>query len=246
MDKNNWEAFFDIHAPHYMKNGFTRNTVNEVDFIINELQLAEGRSILDIGCGTGRHSIEFAKRNYKVTGVDISSGMLSEAKKTAAKEKVEVEWVRMDAVKFSPTKQYDAVICLCEGAFGLVGRDEEPIERDLAILQNIADALKPNGRFILTTINAFRKIRSLSQEHIDSGRFNPITMVEHSIEEWDLPEGKIEVENKERVYFPFEMKAMYSQAGLKVINIWGGTAGNWNRNNIQLDEVEIMVTAIKR
>jgi len=38
-----------------------------------------------VWCGTGRHSIELAKKGFKVTGVDISSGMLAEAKKAARK-----------------------------------------------------------------------------------------------------------------------------------------------------------------
>lgn len=245
MSKNNWESFFDAHAPQYMDNGFTKNTISEVDFVIEELKLSEGSNILDVGCGTGRHSIELAKRGYKVTGVDISSGMLLEAKKMAREANVNVEWIHCDAVKHTPTKSFDAVICLCEGAFGLVGRDEEPVEHDLAILKNISDALKPTGRFVLTTLNAYSKIRNLTQEDVDSGRFNPVTMVEHYMDEWDLPEGKKQVEVKERRYFPFELKQMFSQVGLKVENIWGGTAGNWKRQNISLDEIEIMVVATR-
>ena len=245
MNKNNWEAFFDVHAPHYMSNGFTRNTRTEVDFIVDEFQLPAGGTILDVGCGTGRHSIELAKRGYKVTGVDISAGMLAEAKKAAAAANVEVEWIQSDAVAFSPAESFDAVICLCEGAFGLVGKEEEPIQHDLAILENIHKGLKPQGRFILTTLNAYAKIRSLTQEDVDSGRFNPVTMIEHYIDEWDMPEGKKQVEVKERRYFPAELKEMFHQAGLLVENIWGGTAGNWERKNIKLDEIEVMVTAAK-
>ncbi|MDQ0916416.1 class I SAM-dependent methyltransferase [Paenibacillus sp. V4I5] len=245
MSKNNWESFFDAHAPQYMDNGFTKNTISEVDFVIEVLKLSEGSNILDVGCGTGRHSIELAKRGYKVTGVDISSGMLLEAKKMASEANVNVEWIHCDAVKYSPTKSFDAVICLCEGAFGLVGRDEEPVEHDLAILKNISDALEPTGHFVLTTLNAYSKIRKLTQENVDSGRFNPITMVEHYMDEWDLPEGRKQVEVKERRYLPFELKQMFSQVGLKVENIWGGTAGNWKRQNISLDEIEIMVVATK-
>lgn len=246
MSNNNWEAFFDLHAPHYLKNGFTKNTASEVEFVIDELRLSEGNSILDVGCGTGRHSIMLAELGYKVTGVDISSGMLLEARKLAAEANVDVEWVHCDAAAYTPAKTFDAVICLCEGAFGLVGRDDEPVEHDMAILKNISDALKPKGRFILTTLNAYLKLRNLTQEDVDSGRFNPVTMVEHYMDEWDLPEGKKQVEVKERRYLPFELKQMFSQAGLKVENIWGGTLGNWaKRQSISLDEIEIMIVATK-
>ena len=110
------KIFFDAHAPHYMKNGFTKNTIAEIDFIIDILNLSNGSTILDVGCGTGRHAIELAKRGYKVTGVDISSGMLAEAKKAAFNADVNVEWIQSDAVKFNSNKSFDAVICLCEGA----------------------------------------------------------------------------------------------------------------------------------
>ncbi len=56
-----------------MDEPFTRNTCAEVDFLVNVMELELGASVLDVGCGTGRHSIELARRGYKVTGVDMSS-----------------------------------------------------------------------------------------------------------------------------------------------------------------------------
>ena len=104
--KNEWEEFFDDHAPIYMENCFTKNTIKEVDFILDELNLLPGCSILDMGCGTGRHAVELAKRRYQVTGVDISSGMLAEAKKTAQEAKVKIEWIHSDATKFISDKLF--------------------------------------------------------------------------------------------------------------------------------------------
>jgi cyclopropane fatty-acyl-phospholipid synthase-like methyltransferase len=66
-----WEGFFDGHAPVYDQNCFTRNTIAEVEFLIETLELSPGASILDVRCGTGRHAIELARRGYRVTGVDL-------------------------------------------------------------------------------------------------------------------------------------------------------------------------------
>ena len=82
-DKSTWERFFDAHAPDYDGNEFTKNTVAEVDFVLELLELPAGASILDVGCGTGRHAVELARRGYAVTGLDLSSEMLRVAAEAA-------------------------------------------------------------------------------------------------------------------------------------------------------------------
>src|ERR1700731_2493225 len=103
---NSWETFFDNHAPYYIQNSFTRNTLAEVEFLLEMLQPAPGSDVLDIGCGVGRHAIELAKRGYIVTGVDISRGMLAEADKAAREAGVKVEWIQSDATRFVAPRLY--------------------------------------------------------------------------------------------------------------------------------------------
>nr|MDO8134575.1 class I SAM-dependent methyltransferase [Candidatus Njordarchaeum guaymaensis] len=244
--RNEWETFFDGHAPVYMKEVFTQNTVKEVDFVIEELKLQPGCSILDMGCGTGRHSVELAKRGYRVTGVDISSGMLAEAEKAATEAGVRVEWIQADATKFKSRKTFDGAICLCEGAFGLLASSDHPIGHDLAILSNINAALKPGSKLILTTLNAFEKIRRFSQEDVEKGKFDPVMMVEVFTMECVTPRGKKSVLVRERGYVPTELFMLFGQADFEVEHIWGGTAGNWGRRKINLDEIEVMVVAKKQ
>ena len=245
MKRNDWERFFDGHAPVYMDNSFTSNTVQEVDFILKELKLPLRSCILDMGCGTGRHAVELAKREYQITGVDISAGMLSEARKAARQAKVDVIWVQADAVKYTPAKKFDAAICLCEGAIGLLGTDDDPIEHDLSILRNMHAALKPKAKLIMTTLNGYRLIRQYNKEDVESGRFNPNTMVETESVEYDSLEGKKSALVRERGYVPTELILLFRLAGFVVENIWGGTAGNWGHRQLELDEMEVMVTARK-
>lgn len=127
--KADWQRFFDGHAPVYMENCFTTNTVREVDFLVEELRLQPGAAVLDVGCGTGRHTIELARRGFAVTGVDLSEGMLAEARRTAGQAGLEVTLVHANAARMRLGRQFDGVICLCEGAFGLLGRGDDALEQ---------------------------------------------------------------------------------------------------------------------
>jgi SAM-dependent methyltransferase len=242
-EKNTWEKFFDAHAPIYEENVFTKNTVREVDFLLDELHIPPGGSVLDVGCGTGRHAIELAKRGYAVTGLDLSSEMLAGAAARARTENVCVEWIRSDATRFSLPARYDAAVCLCEGAFGLLSQSADPIDQPLAILGNISRSLKPQAKAVFTVLNGIAMLRRYQNEDVADGSFDPLTLVESSAH---APrEGLPAVAVRERGFVPIELRLLFRLAGLSVLNMWGGTAGNWGRRPIDLDEIEIMVVARK-
>jgi cyclopropane fatty-acyl-phospholipid synthase-like methyltransferase len=244
-EKNIWEEFFDTHAPDYMKNEFTKATRDEVEFILEELDLPAGSSILDVGCGTGRHAVELAKRGYIVTGVDISGGMLEEARKAANVAGVHLNLVKADAARMKFENKFDAALCLCEGAFALLGNDDDPYEHDMQILGNIAAALNPGAPFILETLNGLQKARRFTNDDVRAGKFDPETLVETFTMELDTAEGKRLFTLRERGYIASELITLMRLNGFEVQHVWGGTAGNWRRETIDMDEIGILLVAYK-
>jgi 2-polyprenyl-3-methyl-5-hydroxy-6-metoxy-1,4-benzoquinol methylase len=240
-----WQQFFDAHAPHYEQNPFAQHTQVEIDFFLSLFALAAGCRILDMGCGTGRHSIELARRGFKVTGVDLSSGMLERARSGASEAGVEAEFIQGDATKWVSETPYDAAICLCEGGFGLIEKGENAEAHDHSILKNIAHSLKPGAPFLLTALNGYSIIRQMKDEMVLEGRFDPATMYANYQDQWDLPEGPRIMTVRERLFIAPEIVRMLQEAGFAVDNVFGGTAGHWARRFLSLDEVEAMFVCRK-
>jgi len=56
----------------------------ELPFVERELRAAEAHRVLDAACGTGMHAIALAQRGFRLTGADLSAGMIERARANAA------------------------------------------------------------------------------------------------------------------------------------------------------------------
>lgn len=119
-----YKDLFDNYARTYDKESFTQGTIGEVDFIEQEINFDKTKKILDIGCGTGRHAVELAKRGYKVTGVDLSESQLRRADEKAKEAGAVVRFIQGDAREIYFKHEFELVIMICEGAFPLMETDE--------------------------------------------------------------------------------------------------------------------------
>lgn len=114
-----------------------------------------GRTVLDLCCGPGRHSVEFARRGYRVTGVDRSPFLLNHARARSAEAGVSVEWVSNDMRRFRRRAKYD-LACNIFTSFGYFETEEE----DLTVLRNVHHSLTAHGVFLMELIGKERLARS--------------------------------------------------------------------------------------
>jgi SAM-dependent methyltransferase len=86
----------------------------EAEYVIAHIQKhhPKAKTILNLGCGTGKHDIYFIKAGYKVTGVDISDNMIAFAKKNAKNNKVDADFICADIRNIKLKKKFDVVVSL--------------------------------------------------------------------------------------------------------------------------------------
>ena len=164
-----YETLFENYGQKYDSEIFTQGTIGECDFIEQEIGFNKSVRILDIGCGTGRHSIELSKRGYQVTGIDLSDSQLVRAREKAEKQGQKIDFLKHDARNLPFENEFDLVIMLCEGAFSLMETDEMNYE----ILRNAAKSLKEHGSIIFTTLNGLFPLCHSVEEFYASFHFTP-------------------------------------------------------------------------
>jgi SAM-dependent methyltransferase len=116
----------------------------EVDSVLALLEVKAGASILDLPCGAGRHSLELARRGYRVTGVDRTHAYLTTARELAASEGLDLELIQADMRDFVRPGAFDAAINLFT-SFGYFVDQAE----DRRVARNLYGCLKPGGTLVM-------------------------------------------------------------------------------------------------
>lgn len=104
------------------------------------------KSILDIGCGTGRLAVALAERGHRVTGADPSQGMMRVARSRPGTERV--RWIDGDAATLALAERFDLIIMT--GHVFQVFLENDEVR---AILRNLRRHLAPGGRLAFETRN---------------------------------------------------------------------------------------------
>lgn len=250
-----YEELFQNYAVKYDGESFTKGTSGECDFIESEIGHNKGTKILDIGCGTGRHTIELSKRGYNVTGIDLSESQLKRAAEKANMENLNIDFLKHDARQLQFENEFDLAIMLCEGAFPLMETDE----MNFSILQGAFRSLKPDGKFIFTTLNGLFPLFHSVKDFLAAGKepgnaeyddftFDLMTFRDKSTTTFTDDNGKESVLNcNERYYVPSEITWLLCSLGFTNVEIFGAKLGAFSRNDkLSTEDYEMLVIAQKK
>ena len=253
MSKKQWyELLFENYSQKYDNECFTQGTTGECDFIEKELDFDKSLRILDVGCGTGRHTLELTKRGYSVTGIDLSESQLNRAREKAENQNLTIDFRLQDARELTFDREFDMAIMLCEGGFPLMETDEMNYE----ILKSVTKSLKKPGKFIFTTLNGlfplYHSVEKFCQAQADEGNatyrsntFDLMTFRDHNITEFEDDSGnKKTLDCNERYYVPSEITWLLHSLGYSKIDISGAKLGQFSRNDrLTPEDFEMLVVA---
>lgn len=105
---------FNAYAKYYNLLYKDKDYNSEIEYIckhINNNIKKDKITILDIGCGTGKHATLLSKKGFKVVGIDLSQEMINIANDNRS-ENDTTEFYQADAISFDLNKKFDVVLSL--------------------------------------------------------------------------------------------------------------------------------------
>jgi SAM-dependent methyltransferase len=225
-----FEAIADHAGAAYLRYSFTKGTAQEVGLLWDVLGLAPGMRVLDVGCGPGRHLEALTSLGAEVVGLDISAAFL---------RLLLSGWpVRAD-VRSLPVRpgSFDAVICLCQGGFGLLGGVDDEL-----VLGQLAAAVRPGGRIGVTAFSAYFAVRYLEE----GDAFDASTGVNHERTEVRSPTGAPrQFDLWTTCFTPRELRLLAAAAGLHPFGLWSVGPGDYAARPPDLDHPELLLVATR-
>lgn len=231
---------------------WTERTEQEIKRALTMLRPQGGERILDLACGTGRHSLELVRQGFSVVGVEISSELVEIANKDAKEQGLEATFIEGDLRELDFEDEFDIVLNLNDGAVGYFETDEE----NHRTFEVISRALKSGGQNLIQVPNVlYARARLPQRSWIPSSGM--VELVEHRWNKKDrymegamipLRFGEVlegldkRIEFRQRLYEVDELRDIYASVGMTLERVFHG---NGRPKEPTESQFEIFVSARK-
>jgi SAM-dependent methyltransferase len=188
--------------------------------------------IADLCCGFGRLTLEFARRGFAATGVDITESYLRTAREDAAYENLDIEFIRQDVRDFTRPGFFDIAVNL----YVSFGYFADPAD-DRRFVKNAYDSLKPGGALIIDTLGKELAVRDFVEaEWFERAGYFILTEYE-AVDSWSglqnrwilIEKGagdggprRIERTFTQRLYAASELRSLLRDTGFSHVELYGG------------------------
>lgn len=151
VDRGLWDYVSSERVAREYDFALAGTTLLDFDVQFSQQHFPTPGRLIDLGCGTGRLLVHFARRGFECLGVDLSETMLEEARRKAEADALRVEFLRANLVELDPVPSacFDYAACL----FSTLGMIRDSANRS-RFLSHVRRILKPGGVFILHAHNA--------------------------------------------------------------------------------------------
>jgi SAM-dependent methyltransferase len=233
------------YPPEMDKLPWADKTVSEVDRFVTMLRPRGDERVLDLGCGTGRHSLDLARRGFSVVGVELLQANVDVGREAAAKQALAVEFVQADLRELEFEAEFDIVVTFNDGGIGYFETEAE----NLRTFEVIAKALRHGGRHLGQTPN-----RLFAEKHMPEKTW---ILGEESVEltdhRWNVKAQRLEgtaasvwfgevfqqlepIPYSSRLYLVEELQDIYAALGMTLTNTFRGSgkAGRPRDNQFEI------------
>jgi len=224
------DFFWETWGPVLFTERRLAATATEVEGVVSLTGIKPAAHVLDLCCGIGRHSLELARRGFKVTGVDRTAHYLEQANEKAEKENLKVEFVQDDMRNFCRPGTFDCAISM----FTSFSYFEDP-EEDRQVVANVYRSLKPGGAFLLDMPGKETLARIFTDRgwHEENG---VLVLEERKVSKnwgwienrWIMIKDNRRTESRLslRLYSATELIALLDDCGFKQADAYGDLEGN--------------------
>lgn len=218
--------------PETAKMPWADRTVAEVDRAMAMLNPRGDERVLDLACGTGRHSIELRRRGFEVVGVDISAELLAMAEQDAALNELDIEFVQADLRELDLRDGFDLVLSLNDGAVGYFETEAE----NYRTFEVVSQALRAGGGHLMQLPNILHAEKHLPQKTWIAGDAT-VELIDHR---WNAKARYLEgatvpirigevfaelapIPFRQRLYSVDELTSLYESVGMSLSGTFAGS-----------------------